>query len=118
MGAVGSMGAVEGSMGAIVGSMRAIVGSIIGLMVALVGSMEGAVVGSMGSSRERIIGLTGAVVIRSMGDTDDRSALAGIYVYLHAISIILHDVEHSSRCHVCPGDHIPYFRMKLYTKMA
>ncbi len=29
------------------------------------------------------------------------------------ISFILHDIKRSSWCHLCPGDHIPYFRMKL-----
>ena len=28
------------------------------------------------------------------------------------------ELESSSQCHMCPGDHIPYFRMKPYTKMA
>ncbi len=31
---------------------------------------------------------------------------------------ILHEVKCSSRCHMCPGDHVPYFRMKLNTKQA
>jgi hypothetical protein len=31
---------------------------------------------------------------------------------------ILHNVEHSSQCQVCHGDHIPSFRIKLYTKTA
>ena len=40
------------------------------------------------------------------------------HISLTSSLFILHDVKRSLWCHVCPGDNISYFMMKLYTNMA